>query len=512
MAAIKDKSDRDFKLRGRNSSLDFNKIQVGKGKLENDVFLDTDFFNENRHGHYYTREMIERAIRDRNLREIRAISRHFFSTNGIYSRLCRYMAYLYRYDYFVTPIVYDKDYKEDKLVNEWYQACDLLDNSDLKKTFGRVALKVIKEGCYYGYVVKQKTACYIQELPVDYCRSRYDLNGSPAVEFNIKYFDDTFSDIQYRLKVLKMFPVEFQKAYLSYKKNNLPKDYTGDDSGWFLIEPGAAIKFNLSDSDAPLFISVIPDLLDLEEAQDLDKKKMKQQLLKIIVQKMPMDKNGDLVLDVDEARQLHANAINMLGKSIGVDVLTTFAEVDDIDLSDTGALSTADPLERTERTVYNSAGVSQMQFNTDGNIALEKSIANDEATMFDLVLQFEKYMQTLLAPFNKNVKRVRYKVQMLPTTIYNYEELSKTYKEHTMLGYSKLLPQIALGVSQTNIIASTYFENEVLNLDDLFVAPQMSSTMSSSDKAASADSEGGRPELKDEQKETRTIQNEESKS
>jgi hypothetical protein len=28
---------------------------------------------------------------------------------------------------------------------------------------------------------------------------------------------------------------------------------------------------------------------------------MQQQLLKIIIQKMPIDKNGDLVFDVDEA-------------------------------------------------------------------------------------------------------------------------------------------------------------------------------------------------------------------
>jgi len=47
-----------------------------------------------------------------------------------------------------------------------------------------------------------------------------------------------------------------------------------------------------------------------------------------------------------------------------------------------------DDLQKVERTVYNNLGVSQNLFNTDGNIALEKSISNDEATMRDLVLQF----------------------------------------------------------------------------------------------------------------------------
>ena len=52
-----------------------------------------------------------------------------------------------------------------------------------------------------------------------------------------------------------------------------------------------------------------------------------QQLLKILIQKLPLDKNGDLIFDVDEARDIHNNAVEMLRRAIGVDVLTTFAEV-----------------------------------------------------------------------------------------------------------------------------------------------------------------------------------------
>ena len=49
--------------------------------------------------------------------------------------------------------------------------------------------------------------------------------------------------------------------------------------------------------------------MDLEDAQDLDKKKMEQQLIRLIIQEMPIDKNGDLIFDVDEARELHKNAV-----------------------------------------------------------------------------------------------------------------------------------------------------------------------------------------------------------
>ena len=511
MASVKNKYERDFRLvaNTNKTSLDFNKIRVGSTTLRDDVTLTTDFWKKKERP--ISRDRIEKAIESGSLRELRAISNLYFNKSGIYSRLCRYMAYLYKYDWFIVPIVNDNKIADNKIVEGWYKSSAFLENCRLRKNFGEIALKVIKNGCYYGYKIRQKTTCYLQELPVDYCRSRYELNGVPVVEFNIKYFTEVFSDINYRLRVLKMFPKEFQKAYIAYQNGTLTKDFNGDDNGWFLLEPGNTVKFNLSSSDAPLFVSIVPALMDLEDAQDLDKKKMAQQLLRIVIQKMPLDKNGDMIFDLQEAAAFHQNAVAMLADAIGVDVLTTYADVDVADTSDKGNVSSVDQLDKVERTVYNEAGVSQMQFNTSGNLALEKSIANDEATMTDLLLQFEEYAETLLVPFNKS-DRLKYKVHMLPTTVYNYKDLAKLYKEQTMIGFSKLLPQVALGQSQSVVIATAYFENELLNLDELFIAPQMSSTMSSSGNSSSGDGSGeaGRPEKPDDEKSEKTIQNRES--
>ena len=136
---------------------------------------------------------------------------------------------------------------------------------------------------------------------------------------------------------------------------------------------------------------------------------------------MPIDKNGDLVFDVDEAQALHNNAVRMLSKAIGIDVLTTFADVNVADMADKGNQSNIDELEKVERTVYNEMGVSQMQFNSDSNTALNNSILNDEASMYDLLLQFESFLNLLLIPFNKSRKKVYYRAQFLNTTIYNYK-------------------------------------------------------------------------------------------
>ena len=494
-------------------TVDYNKIRVGKTVLQNDAFLNLDYLRPRQRK--FKRAEIEHAMEQQNIAKLREISNYFFFSSGIYQRLCRYMAYLYRYDWFVTPVRYDTNIKDEKVIDGWYKVTRFLDNSDLKKNFGEIALKVIKDGCYYGYAIQQKNAVYIQELPLEYCRSRYKLNGVPVVEFNIKYFDDKFVDVAYREKVLKLFPTEFRKAYLSYKKGTLPKDSRTDDAGWFVLT-GIAIKFNLNGSDVPLFTAVIPKLLDLEDAQDLDKKRMAQQLLRLVIQEMPLDKNFDPVFDIPEIQAFHNNAVQMVGDGVGISVLTTLADVKVEDLSDHSNMSSADQLEKIERGVYNEAGVSQMQFNTDGNLALEKSIANDEATMTDLLLQFESFTESLLSAFNKNTNRLYYKVSMLPTTIYNYKDLSKIYKEQTTMGFSKMLPQVALGQPQSVVMATAFFENDMLHLEDVFIPPQMSSTMSKADKQAgnnteaSGGSAGGRPELPDDEKSEKTIRNRES--
>ena len=78
----------------------------------------------------------------------------------------------------------------------------------------------------------------------------------------------------------------------------------------------------------------------------------------------------------------------MLKNCIGVDVLTTFTDVDSIDLSETASTTSNNNLEEAERTAYNSMGVSRNIFNTDGNLSLEKSILDDESSMRSLLFQF----------------------------------------------------------------------------------------------------------------------------
>ena len=446
------------------------------------------------------------------------------------------MAYLYKYDWFVTPYINgceglldvdsglgnidseDEIKSRKKQFSNFFKVLKYFENSELKKFFGEVALKVIRNGCYYGYLMPQPNKMVVQELPPRYCRSRFKKDNRPVVEFNMKYFDDTFINEFQRSRALDIFPKEFKKGYKLYKQGKLDYGMDIEQRGWYLLDPESTVKFNMNDQDFPAFISVIPPILDLDSAQDLDRRKMAQKLLKIIIQKMPLDKNGDLIFDPDEVQELHNNAVQMLSRAIGVDVLTTFADVEVADMSDRGTTTTVDELAKVERTVYNEAGVSQLQFNSTGNIALNNSILNDEASMYNLLLQFEAFLNSILSSFNKSPKKCYYQAQILTTTIYNYKQLAKMYKEQAQMGYNKMLPQVALGQTQSSILANAYFENDILDLVRVFVPPLTSNTMNAealqqrsaagNRKQGEGNGQGaGRPEKDDNEKSEKTMQN-----
>lgn len=528
----------------RYTPTDFSKIKIGLKTLNDAIVSYGDYQKTNpRLGN---KSNVLKAINDGDISQLRQISNFFYKTSGIYARLCRYMAYLYKYDWFITPYIeqcqglldtnaglYDStqdqqvtEKQRKKQFSNFFKILKFFDEFQVKRFCGKIALKVVRHGCYYGYLIPQGNKVVVQQLLPNYCRSRFEVNNRPAVEFDMRFFDVYYKDTEQRNQILNLYPKEFKKGYQLYKQKKLPKAFPGDSGSWYLLDYRSTVKFNLNDNDYPPFISVIPYIIDLDAAQGLDRKKMAQKLLKIIIQKMPIDKNGDLIFDVDEAQQLHNNAVKMLGRAIGVDVLTTFADVDVADMSDKNNQSNIDELEKVQRTVYNEAGVSQMQFNSDSNTALTNSILNDEASMYDLLLQFESFLNLLLQPFNKSPKKCYYKAQFLNTTIYNYKEVSKLYKEQMQIGFSKMLPQIALGQTQSSILANAYFENDILDLVRVFIPPMMSSTMNAEALAGRGNVTGkqgnktdtsdggtgktGRPEKPDNEKSDKTIKNRQS--
>lgn len=271
------KPDRQEEIHSKGFDLtgetEYGRIKVGNKNLE-DAILNLESLSKALPTHGYTKKKtIYKAMSENDLVEMRNISNFYYNLNGIYQRICNYAAYLYRYDWYLVPEIYDNTVKEEKMLADFSRILNFLDNSYIRKTCGDIALDVIKEGAYYGYIIPNATGLVLQQLPIGYCRSRYKVGNKPAIEFNMKFFD-TFRDPAYRLKVLNLFPKEFQKGYILYKQGKLlnDSDLEGYNS-WYLLDINSTVKFNINENDMPLFFASIPALLDLDAAQDLDRRR-----------------------------------------------------------------------------------------------------------------------------------------------------------------------------------------------------------------------------------------------
>lgn len=497
----------------RNALADYSRLKLGN-KFVDDISYEDGFLHKVNPS-LADKYIVLNALQRRDYCKLREISEFFYETSGIYQRLCDYMAFLYKYDWMVIPYVNDTNIPDSKVLTAFNKALTFLDDFDVKNTLGDIALDVLVKGCYYCVILENPNGTVnLQELPARYCRSRFKRHGRYVVELDLRYFDSQFKDAQTRAAIISMFPKDVGKAYLQLKAGTLPPVLPGEDPGWYVLDPECAFKFNVNHQDAPMFSNVIPSIIDLDNAQEMDRKKMAQNLVKIISQQMPLDKNGDPIFDQDEVTAMHQNAVKMLGGALGLNVLTTFAETKVLDTSDTTTTTTTDELEKVERTVYNNSGVSKTVFNSDSNVGLSSSILTDESSIVTLVYQFEKLLNRLVKPYSIG-NRVVMKVQLLHTTAYNYKEMADAYKSQTQLGYSKFLPAIALGESQSSILASAYFEQKVLDLNLILIPPLSTNTMNGEDLLAlqgdnAEKKSAGRPEKPDSEKSDKTIANREA--
>ena len=320
------------------------------------------------------------------------------------------------------------------------------------------------------------------------------------------------------------------------KDGGLPPETWGDDSGWIMLDVKRAFKFNFNENDTPPFLFAIPALMNLAEVQDLEKEKLLQELQKILIQTFELDKNGQIPFTMPELQRLNQNAIDMVGDAVGVSVLSTIADVHLEDLAPESGRQSSDKSAAAQQSVYNDMGISTNLFNTDGNLALEKSITTDSAFVKQLHLQFEFFLNEYIGwRFNK--VETKFRLKMLETTIFNYIDLSDKYKDLTKIGFSRFLPMVALGHTQKEVTSMVRLEQEIMEMDNWMLPPFSSNTMSSqtwsevknlqkggaaegapsSDKKTTkevnlVDDKGGRPETPDDKKSPKTIANKESQS
>jgi len=466
-----------------------------------------------------TAEEIDEILLKDNERELRELSRTYWAASGLYKRLIQYIANMMTYDTLVIPKMNSaKTPDKDKVLNVLTQATYFIDNLDVEQELPRIFTTLLVDGVYYGFFKECDNGRYIfQDLSPEYCRTRYkSANNLPVLEFDLTYFIQ-IDGLRATTNVdeLALYPKYVVKAYEKYFKkvtktgkdgrNYLASKKDLEQGRWLIIPDSIGVVFYYKDTK-PFFATVTKSIEDLNEYKGIEKALEKQELKKIMLQRIPMDSKGELLFTLEEAEEMHKAAVKMLRNNPDIDVFTSLAETEILDLQDSKQAN-RDNLEKIERSVYNEAGVSKNLFASDGTTALDYSQKADFALAFDIVKIFANF---LTYHVNRKFmdKKFFLEVTILPITHYNREEMFDLYLKGAQYGYSKIMAGVAAGIKQSNLINLNILENDYLDLVNKMVPLQSSHTTSG--KEATAD-EGGAPKKDGLDKSDKTRQNEESK-
>ena len=475
------------------------------------------YWNESRTSRLYSNEEVSYIITSGSLAEQQKLSRNYFNIEGYYSQIILHYATLLIYSGLLIPNpALGKNLSTPHISKRYYAAVDYVEKMGLKTLLTNCAIRALIDGCYYGIVANVDKDNYaLIDLPAEYCRSRFkDGQGNDIIELNLSYFN-TF-DQEDRVNALAAFPRAIAKAYREWDKGKVK-------TPWFIVPNEIAVCFPITDGRPP-FLSVIPATIKYGESIELDVNRNKEEVHKIIVQKIPHLNDGRLLFEPEEALEMHNGAVGMLKGNPNVNVLTTYADVDSI-ASKSSTEGTKASLEIAEKNIYAQAGTSGELFTASGSSALNASIKNDIAFMMILANKFARYITNLINQKFSN-GNITFKYIIFPISHHNSDAFLDSTHKLASSGYSFLMPILGLGLTQKDFGNLKDLENNVLELGKKMIPPQTSYTQTSSEQDGDGTSigapsdknktkngnvdEGGRPNKQEGQKADTTIAWEES--
>lgn len=450
----------------------------------------------------YTMDDIHEIIIAGDPVEMRELSRLFYRFSGIYRRTISFYSHLLLYDFVMTPKI-SGTIAKNKVMTRYRDALNFLDGMDIRMNFGRVSELILKQGVYFGLLRSFKDSSVFQDLPLQFCRSRYKNEfGIDILEFDVRYFEKV--PMESRKELLDSFPAEIVKHYVQYKNSSSKVD------PWMRVPDQLGIVFYFNDF-TPYFISAIPSIMRAESAQEREESKDSEELQKILINRMPINtKQNQPVFTLQQTAVIHKGLADMLSDNSFIDVLTTFGDTTLEKAQDNSGEAQKDSINKFGNASYAELGVSGVLFNAEGNTALKYSVDKDTSLMYSFSIVYSNWLTYHVNRLFGNDK-IYFDVEFLPTTIHNRKEMMDTYLKGAQFGYSKFYAGVAQGIKQSNLMDIVSFENDYLQLVDKMIPLQSSYTQDGeSEGKGNAKHTGngpGRPELSDGDKSDKTIAN-----
>lgn len=477
----------------------------------------------------YTPEDIANIIASGALSEQQKLSRTYFHKDGYYKQMVNYYSNLLMYMGLLIPNPgHGKTLSTPHIEKKYYQAMDFVDRNNFHITMANWMQKAFVDGCYYGVRVEgEKNTFTLIDLPSGYCVSRFkDVMGNDIIEFDLSYFN-TITNAEAKKAALTAYPKIISKAYEKWNKGKSKEK-------WFIIPSDIGVCFPIFDGRPPL-LNIIPASIRYDEAVETERAREEEEIRKILVQQIPHLSDGRLLFEPDEAEEIHSGAVGMLRKEPNISVLTSYGEVSMLN-SKTSTEGAQNVLKQIEQSVYAQGGVSSELFASTGSSSLDASKKVDLAFVMSIATKFAAFLTKVINNMFGN-SNITFKYVLLPVTWQNQDSYIENAFKLVGLGYSILLPSVAMGINQKDLIGLKELENDVLKLGEKLIPLSSSYTQASGSEDPKKDEEegddgdgsssgegqgkkgevidtdpdvGGRPKKKDEDKAETTIAKEKS--
>lgn len=416
-------------------------------------------------------------------KQLRKAVVYLYGASPHFRRLIQYFTGLSDLAYVVSPSKIDPQTTNPKTISRNYRkTINALTAMSVRTQFPKILTVCLREDVFYGTLWVTNDNITIQQLPSDYCSISTIEGNVFNVTFDFSYFDSHGAMLEY-------YPAEFKTKYATYQKNRMSRWIELDSPTSF------AIKCNndVLDYAMPPFAGILREVYDLEDYKQLKLTKTALENYAMIDMRLPMDDEGNWLLDYDKAREFWQNLDAVLPEEIG-SVLTPM-EIKKISFerSNTGDTNT---VADAEQNLFSAAGVSSLLFNNPkaSANALILSIKADQAITYGIVKSIEDMVNRFIQAQNYGKN---FKVTFLDCSIYNRKEVGDQYLKAAQFGLpTVMLYAASQGLGQAEFDSMNFLENEVLNLKNVLI-PLKSSTQSSSspstNDSGSPTDEGGRP-------------------
>lgn len=416
-------------------------------------------------------------------KQLRKAVIYLYGASPHFRRLIQYFTGLSDLSYVISPSNIDTKTANAKTISRNYRkTVNALSAMNVRAQFPKILTVCLREDVFYGTLWVTNDSITIQQLPSDYCSISTIEGNVLNVTFDFSYFDSHGA-------MLEFYPSEFKTKYAVYQNNRMSRWIELDSPTSF------AIKCNndVLDYAMPPFAGILREVYDLEDYKQLKLSKTALENYAMLDMRLPMDDEGNWLLDYDKAKEFWQNLDAVLPEEVG-SVLTPMPinkiNFEHSNVGDTNTVADA------EQNLFSAAGVSSLLFNNTkaSANALLLSIKADQAITYGIVKSIEDMVNRFIQSqsYGKN-----FKVTFLDCSIYNRKEVGDQYLKAAQFGLpTVLLYAASQGLGQAEFDSMNFLENEVLNLKNVLI-PLKSSTQSSSspntNDSGSPTDEGGRP-------------------